>query len=235
MAKRLTNDPGQFTLATQDFLAELAEVEQELRDATVDLFPPFSQMVAAQLRGSHPLRRAAVVLAAGVAAPDNSVVRRQRIDLAAALEMLHLAITVHMILADDASTDSPNRSLLGSTILAGDYCFSRAASLAVRTGHSTVVEIFSDALKRVSEGHLRRFFNPAADRYNEDEELFAAGAAAAMHLAQTPERAHAWVIQMSEAFAVAMPEAAPTWPPPNTLDAYQSERWLAVLSWQAIR
>jgi hypothetical protein len=72
MAKRLTNDPSQLTLAAQDFLAELAEVEQELRDATADLFPPFSQMVAAQLRSSHPLRRAAVVLAAGVAAPDNS-------------------------------------------------------------------------------------------------------------------------------------------------------------------
>lgn len=235
MAKRLNNEPSQLTFAAQEFLAELAEVEQQLRDATADLFPPFSQMVATQLRRSRPLRRAAVVLAAGVAAPDNHVVRGQRINLAAALEMLHLAITVHMILADDASTDAPNRSLLGSTILAGDYCFSRAASLAVRTGHSTVVEIFSDALKRVSEGHLRRFFNPAAEPYNEDEELFVAGATAAMHLAQTPGRAHAWVIQMSETFAFAMPEAAmSTWPPPpNTLDAYQSERWLALLNWHA--
>ena len=235
MSKQPTRDAASPVSAAQDFSTELAEVEQQLRDATADLFPPFSQMVAAQLRSSRPLRRAAVVLTVGVAAPDNDVVRSQRVYLAAALEMLHLAITVHMILADGASTDFPSRSLLGSTILAGDYCFSRAASLAVRTGHSTVVEIFSDALKRVSEGHLRRFFDPTADAYNEDRELFVAGAAAAMHLARTPERAQAWVLQMSEALVSTPSEAvASAWPPPKSIDAYQNARWQALLTWRSL-
>ncbi len=233
MSKQPTRDAPSPVSAAQDFSTELAEVEQQLREATADLFPPFSQMVAAQLRSSRPLRRAGVVLTVGVAAPDNDVVRSQRVYLAAALEMLHLAITVHMILADGASTDFPSRSLLGSTILAGDYCFSRAASLAVRTGHSTVVEIFSDALKRVSEGHLRRFFDPTAGAYNEDRELFVAGAAAAMHLALTPERAQAWVLQMSEALVSTPSEAvASAWPPPKSIDAYQNARWQALLTWQ---
>lgn len=175
------------------------------------------------------------MLTAGVAAPDNETVRSQRVLLGAALEMLHLAITVHMILADSESSDTPNRSLLGSTILAGDYCFSRSASLAVRTGNSTVVEIFSDALKRVSEGRLRNFFDPSDDSYNEDQELFVAGATAAMHLAHTPAHARSEVIRFVAEFAhleASSPARTLASSLADVLDAYQSDRWLALLGWQ---
>ncbi|HQY91228.1 MAG: hypothetical protein WAU00_21940 [Caldilinea sp.] len=235
MSNRSISDPDQRASAYQDLLAELAEVEHHLHTAIANLFPPFSQMVAAQLRNSQPRRRAAVVLTAGVAAPDNETVRSQRVLLGAALEMLHLAITVHMILADSESSDTPNRSLLGSTILAGDYCFSRSASLAVRTGNSTVVEIFSDALKRVSEGRLRNFFDPSDDSYNEDQELFVAGATAAMHLAHTPAHARSEVIRFVAEFAhleASSPARTLASSLADVLDAYQSDRWLALLGWQ---
>lgn len=169
--------------AAQALRAELAEVEGEMQAALSDLFPPFSQMIDTRLRALGPLTRAAVVLTAGTGAPDTDKLQGKRISLAAALEMLHLALAVHMAIGRAAGADSAqSQSLLGSTILAGDYCFSRSAELAVRTGDPIVVEIFSEALKRVSEGNLRGFFEPAATHFNEDRELFLAGIAAAGQL-----------------------------------------------------
>jgi len=55
--------------AQQAFEAELAQVDQLLHAAVADLFPPFSQLVAAQAGGS--LRRAAIVLAAGMAEEES--------------------------------------------------------------------------------------------------------------------------------------------------------------------
>ncbi len=225
--------------ARQELEQELVEVEQRLGEALDDLFPPFSQMVAAQLRGSRPLMRAAVVLAAGVASPDHDIVREQRLNLAAALEMLHLAINVHMLLGSAVTGAEPNPSLLGSTILAGDYCFSRSANLAVLTEDRTVVEIFSDALKQVSEGHLRRFFDPIGEPYNEDQDLFVAGVTAAMHLAGASEPARDAAIQLVEALA-ANPKAGESGAQihilfrklEDELSSRQSERWAALLAWR---
>ncbi|HHY58795.1 MAG TPA: hypothetical protein GYA08_25565 [Chloroflexi bacterium] len=222
-------------VAEHALAAELAEVERLLLEAVEELIPPFRQMVAARLRSSYPLRRAAVVLTAGVAAPDQAVVRDRRIYLAAALEMLHLALSVHIIMTDTEAHDPANRSLLGSAILAGDYCFSRSASLAVRTGNATVVEIFSDALKRVSEGHLRHLFVPTATAYHEDSELFTAGAQAAMELAATPVRVRSEIMELVGRLdqLASTPMIGATLPlrTDSLLDSYQQERWQALQQW----
>ena len=215
--------------------AELVQVEQQLRSAIAELFPPFSQMVATQLRHSYPLQRAAIVLTAGVGEPDRESIREQRIFLAAALEMLHLAINVHMMLSDSPAGETPNRSLLGSTVLAGDYCFSRSAGLAVRTGDPIVVEIFSDALKRVSEGHLRQFFDSNAQAYNENRELFVAGVAAAMQLSGATEQARVRASKLAEALASAIlveEQKAALHALGAELSLGQSARWFALADWR---
>lgn len=236
MTELVTYSQDTYITAQQNLMGELAEVEQHLLDATAELFPPFRQMVATQLRSSYPLHRAGVVLAAGVAAPDHTLARSQRIYLASALEMLHLAIAVHIMLADTVANNPANRSLLGSTILAGDYCFSHSASLAVRTGNAAVVEIFSDALKRVSEGHLRHIFAPTTPDYNEDRELFVAGAHAAMELANTPERARHEITSLVALLAepTSLPTTAADSLPmlDDLLDRHQLERWRAFLHWR---
>lgn len=231
-----TPDPQANNLAAEhDLTAELAEVERLLLDAMSELFPPFHQMVVAQLRGNYPLRRAAVVLTAGVAAPDQTIIRDRRIYLAAALEMLHLALSVHIMMTGTATDDPANRSLLGSAILAGDYCFSRSAGLAVRTGNATVVEIFSDALKRVSEGHLRHLFVPTATAYNEDRELFTAGAQAAVELANMPMGVRDEVIGLVEQFApthaTSIASVALSITSDSLLEPYQRKRWQALQQW----
>ena len=107
--------------------------------------------------------------------------------------------------------------------------------MCIRDSNSTVVEIFSDALKRVSEGRLRNFFDPSDDSYNEDQELFVAGATAAMHLAHTPAHARSEVIRFVAEFAhleASSPARTLASSLADVLDAYQSDRWLALLGWQ---
>lgn len=224
--------------ARQELEAELLAVEQTLHEALADLFPPFSQMVMQELRRSHPLWRGALVLVAGTPGRDEEARRRQRIDLAAALEMLHLAINVHMLLGETNRAEHTHSSVLGSTILAGDYCFSRAAALAVRTGERAVVEIFSDVLKRISEGHLRRLLEGGDVPFDEDRELFIAGVEAATSLARSLPSVRILALRLAEALAAhhAPEQVTSFW---NTakqelhklLTPTQYARWEAFLEW----
>ncbi len=120
------------------------------------------------------------MLTAGTAQPDTATLRAQRIDLATALEMLYLATQIHTRLVTVTPGDQGlDRSLVGSTILAGDFCFSRAAGFAVRTGNAAVVEIFAQALKQLSEARLRSTFAASAERRSDNRELFVSGLLAA--------------------------------------------------------
>jgi octaprenyl-diphosphate synthase len=146
--------------------------------------------------------------------------------------MLHRALAVHMRVGSSSKPTAPNLTLLGSTILAGDYCFSRAAALAVRTGEAAVVEIFADALKRVSEGHLRQRFDSAVEPYDEDSELFRAGATAAMRLTKTAEETQQAILELVAGLA-----ARPSGPlqlPCHALTPTQLDRWQIVLQWWPI-
>jgi hypothetical protein len=167
-------------------LDELATVEQDVQAALVDLHAPFIQLVQGQWQRSFPLVRAAFVLTAGAAAIDSPDLRRKRVYLAAAMETLRLALEVHTQLLLGESPAAIDRSLLGSTVLAGDFCFSRAAGLAARTGSPVIVDLFASALQRVSEGSLRRLFRPADPPYDVDRDLCLSGIAAANELAGLP-------------------------------------------------
>lgn len=225
--------------AAQALSTELAEVEAEIQAALSDLFPPFSQMIDARLRALGALTRAAIVLTAGTGAPDTDKLHGKRISLAAALEMLHLALAVHMAIGKASGEDiAQYQSLLGSTILAGDYCFSRSAELAVRTGDPIVVEIFSEALKRVSEGNLRGFFEPAATHFDEDHELFLAGIAAAGQLTGASAALQDAQSRLVSGLAGTKSQAANLQlltdePAFAELSPLQSARWRALIGWFA--
>lgn len=241
MSKRTTPAPRSAQppaeAANQALRTELADVEAKMQAALSELFAPFSQMIDARLRALGPLTRAAIVLTAGIGAPDTDELRAKRVSLAAALEMLHLALAVHMAIGSAAGTDTAQfQSLLGSTILAGDYCFSRSAELAVRTGDPIVVEIFSEALKRVSEGNLRRFFGPAEFHFDEDRELFLAGITAAGQLtgasASLQEAQAQLAVNLAGAQTRALQRQALAEAPIFAeLTASQLARWQALIAW----
>lgn len=230
-----TNIAG--TTAESELRQELAAVVQELRAAREGLFPPFSQLVQLPQKDLAPLTRAAVVLTAGVGAPDDAGLREQRIYLAAALEMLHLALNVHTtLLGMSAPTNDPSRSLLGSTILAGDFCFSRSAGLAVRTGNAAVVAIFADALKRVSEGHLRHLFEAESPAFDETRELIRAGIVAAATLTGADMAWQAAATRFGDTLATALAtgalgDLALDHELLALLQPEQHRRWDALLTW----
>jgi geranylgeranyl pyrophosphate synthase len=104
--------------------------------------------------------------------------------------MLYIAQRVHQLLLDQ-DTESMDKSLMGSIILAGDFCFSRAADLAVRTENPGIVAVFSTALKRLSEDNLREIFDKNERDAYSDMELLASGIEAALLLAGTaPSAGH---------------------------------------------
>jgi hypothetical protein len=179
--------------------AELAAVEQELHGALADLYTPLADLAQAQLQRARPLLRAALVLAVGVGAPDEERLRQHRLALAAAQEMLFIALSIHKLLLthQPEQADEQQKTLMGGIILTGDYCFSRSAILAAQTDHVQVVELFSQALKAISEGILRNFFanrealndgapTNAAPLYDEQHDLFISGVQAAAVLAALP-------------------------------------------------
>jgi geranylgeranyl pyrophosphate synthase len=160
-----------------DFEAEIQEVQSTLLEATNDLTSPLGDLVRAQIKRSQPPICGAVVLAVAKPASLNqetteaeAELHHKRILLAAALEMLHVALNVHRLLVNAALREQQREqhggndsaldlSFIGSTILAGDYCFSRAAQMAAQTDHPRVVATFALALQTVSEGLLREQFH----------------------------------------------------------------------------
>jgi octaprenyl-diphosphate synthase len=219
-----------------EFSLELDQVQQTVLAALDGLQAPFNQFVISQLRQVLPLRRAAVVLTGGLAAVDNEELRGQRIDLAAAQEVLYLALHIHMRLVGQvAALDDQSRSILGSTILAGDFCFSRSAELAVHTGNPKVVEIFAETLKRVSEGHLRLLFTPDSTPFDETSALFDAGMHAAGILAGLTPPVLAAARAQVRLLAGDLNASSSTTELDKTLtdslNAPQLGRWLALSDW----
>ncbi|MCX6043572.1 MAG: hypothetical protein NT075_00555, partial [Chloroflexi bacterium] len=124
--------------AAAELQTELEQVQSQLMAAVNELYSPLSDLVRSQLKNATPLVHAAIVLTTGVGDPDTDDLREKRILLAAALEMLYVALNIHRkLLTNPASNGNhdADKSRLGSIILAGDYCFSRSATLAAQTNN----------------------------------------------------------------------------------------------------
>ena len=211
--------------------AELDAVQQQLLLAVDELYSPLGDLVRSQLKRAAPLVRAAVVLTAGVGDPDKVELREKRILLASALELLYIALHIHRRLFNAATANGDHtvdKSLLGSIILAGDYCFSRSAILAARTYSPEVVMIFATALKAVNEGNLREHFTKEVLSFDENQILFEAGARAAATLANlAPANINA-VADFGSALAESF---QPTAPLSAEITTEQKARWVALQDW----
>lgn len=215
------------------FEDELAETLHLLHESLADLYPPLSEVAHFHLQRVQPPLRAAAVIAAGVGAQEGVNQRSQRVALAAALEMQSIALSIHRVLLDNASDDSSlDKSLMGSTILTGDYCFSRAAVLATYAESPAVVAVFSQTLRDISEGHLRRLLSSDPGGFDEDLELMMAGVRGVAHVVDLNETA----IQIAEAYVT----AALAWVrygaplpsiPTGQLSLLQAARWQAFVAW----
>ena len=191
--------------------SELKLVAAKLEEAVADLPHGLAQFVRSELAENQVL--AAVVLASAARERDTAEEESRRVSLAAALELLQIALNIHRLLLKPEKTDSINSFLLGGTILAGDYCFSRAAVLAAHTNHPQVVMVFAELLQEVSQANLRRVvavdgFGRAPVENDDWEALFRSGASAGALLAGLTGEDLEVVVQFAACLGRGLPDGA---------------------------
>jgi geranylgeranyl pyrophosphate synthase len=138
----------------------MERVESKLREP-VYLYPQLAPILHTLLdSGGKRLRPALALLAGSVFQAEQD----KLVSLAAAVEMLHTATLVHDDLVDGALMRRGSETLnarwsTGATVLAGDYLFARAASLAAETRNVRVITIFAQTLMVICSGELRQIFD----------------------------------------------------------------------------
>lgn len=183
---------------------EMQSVYNNLLEMANELESPLRELVHAQISSAQPYLRAGLVLSAGYGESDSEELQNARVCLATALEMLYVALSIHGLLMPydgDAFAEDPNKTLLGSTVLAGDYCFSQSAIMAARTADPEVVAIFAKALQDVSEGQLRQIFALESASIQTNLILFVAGVTAAATLRRASTQEEEQLIGLSRQFA----------------------------------
>jgi octaprenyl-diphosphate synthase len=86
------------------------------------------------------------------------------IDLAAAIELIHTATLLHDDVVDNSSLRRGHdtaHTIWGNeaSVLVGDFLYSRAFQLIVRTQNLPVINIFSDATNLIAEGEVMQLIN----------------------------------------------------------------------------
>jgi len=143
-------------VALERIAPNLEQVERTMRDQ----LPAGQAMIGAV--GSHVLssggkrlRPALVMLAAELCGYDGP----RRVQIAAALELLHTATLLHddvVDLADTRRGQAAARAIWGNrrAVLVGDFFYSRSSSMIVEDGDIDILQIFSDAIGLMAEGEL---------------------------------------------------------------------------------
>jgi len=148
--------------SAQALVAEdLAVVEQEMLQKVGGAYPPLAEVLASLIQsGGKRVRPMLVLLSARFYPPRH---HSRLISLAAAVEALHSATLVHDDVIDGALLRRGQNTLNAvwtpdSTIMAGDFFFSRAAALVAETQNPRVISQFAEALCTIVDGELRQAF-----------------------------------------------------------------------------
>ena len=161
---------------------DLARVRQILQERAQTAYPLVNEVMA-DVMPEH-LTRAMIVLGASRL---GHAPRAHRVALAAAIEMLHMAVSVHeYIPRGEVAITEHQRVLMGSAILIGDYCFGQASTLAAATGNPAVVAAFADALAQLSERRVQTLIETPHQPHTDDAILYAAAAEVGALLVKLP-------------------------------------------------
>ena len=188
----------------QPIQAGLTQVEVKMKSVESSLFAPLAEAFVDLIgSGGKRLRPTIALLAAQVHGDQSDTpIFPQVVALAASVEMLHTATLVHDDVIDGAllRRGVPTLNAVwnrGTTILAGNFMFARAAYFAAETNTPRVIRIFADTLKTIVDGELRQLL-ARHDFYQEKEgyyeriyaktaSLFCTATEAAAILAGLPE------------------------------------------------
>jgi octaprenyl-diphosphate synthase len=157
--------PRALTEAIDRIAPNLALVERAMRDqlaAGHSLIGTIGEHVLSS--GGKRLRPVLVMLSAELCGYDGP----RRVQIAAAVELLHTATLLHDDVVDLAELrrgQPAARAIWGNrrAVLVGDFFYARASSMIVEDGDLDILWIFSDTIRRMAEGELlqlERSFDP---------------------------------------------------------------------------
>ncbi len=138
---------------------EMERMERLIYQVVSRVEEPLSSVLCRLLIGGKRIRPAMVILAGRVfkktAAP--------MLNLAVAIEALHMATLIHDDLIDEGPLRHSRKTLhtiwpAGATVLAGDYLLSRALSLVTELRNPRIVRVIADAVSVICAGELRQMF-----------------------------------------------------------------------------
>jgi len=154
-----------FSLVFDRISDSLELVERALREqlgSEVDLIALLGEHVFSS--GGKRIRPALLLLAAELCGYTGP----RRVQLGAAIEMLHTATLLHDDVVDvaDLRRGRPSANAVWGNrraVLAGDFFYARASAMIVEDGSLEVLEIFASTIRQMAEGELlqlQRSFDP---------------------------------------------------------------------------
>lgn len=156
---------------------DLRRVEAKMKSVDSTLFAPLASAFVDLIgSGGKRIRPALALMGAEFNGTLRGTPEHERvIALAASVEMLHTATLVHDDVIDDALLRRGAPTLnahwsKGSTVLAGNYMFGRAAYFSAETESTRVIHIFSDTLQVIVNGELRQLF--ARNNFYQDKQQY---------------------------------------------------------------
>jgi octaprenyl-diphosphate synthase len=136
--------------------AELKQFESLFKNAVKSNAPMLDRILKYIVRTKgKQLRPMFVLLSAGVSGGINEVTYRA----ASVVELLHTATLVHDDVVDEASERRGFFSISAlwknkASVLVGDYLLAKGLLLSLENGDFKILEILSDAVRKMSEGEL---------------------------------------------------------------------------------
>lgn len=146
--------------------AALELVDRSMRDQLESVSPTIGVLGDHVLAsGGKRMRPALLLLCAEMCGYTGP----RRVDVAAAVELLHTATLLHDDVVDvsDLRRGQPSANALWGNrraVLGGDFLLARACSLIVEDGDSDILWLFAESIRRLSEGELlqlERSFDPS--------------------------------------------------------------------------
>ena len=143
-------------LAFARIAPDMELVEAALRDTVESQSQVIGELGSHLLSsGGKRLRPALVLLAAELCGYTGP----RRIELAAALELLHTATLVHDDVVDlaDVRRGQPSANAIWGNrraVLAGDFFYGRASSIIIEDGNLAIVESYANTIRLMAEGEL---------------------------------------------------------------------------------
>ncbi len=158
--------PAGYAAALERLTEDLALVESAMREQLVSASEVLSALGDHVLAsGGKRMRPALLLLAAELC----NYTGPRRIQIAAAVELLHTATLLHDDVVDLSvlRRGRPSANALWGNrraVLAGDFFYARASSMIVEDGDLDILWIFADTIRSMAEGELlqlQRSFDPS--------------------------------------------------------------------------